>query len=293
MGYSPSLRRKCREFARWTAVILLAAFTISLAACGPEPTPFPVDVLDTPTPPAAAEVAETDAPAAAQGIRYALDVNTMGAVAELDQLSAAARVETLAQAVNPADLGTRFDLAAAYGDLPGSTRSPVTPHIALVVNTNHSPLDNPLFANALRQALDPSAIIATLNLVGASADFSGAGNRASVRSALANAGWPDGVAVRLGHSALPGVQIVMEQLRAFGIRAEAVALDAAALTTNLNDGSVQIALIAWVSADERQVWVNAVGAANVIDLFSVPISYIAIEGLSITFTPAGWPLVEE
>lgn len=256
---------------------------IFLAACGPEPTPFPVDVLDTPTP----LPAETAAPA---GIRYALDANTTGAVADLAQLAAAAAVETLAGAVNPADLGMRFDLAAAYGDLPGGTRSPVTPHVALVVDTRRPPLDDPLFADALRQALDPPAIITALNLAGASADFSGAGDRAAVRSALANAGWPDGVAARLGYGAAPGAQVIAEQLRAYGIHAEVIALDAAALLSALSDGSIQIALIAWTRADERQSWVNAVGETNVIDLFSVPISYLAVEGLEISFTPAGWPL---
>ncbi len=248
-----------------------------------------MDVLNTATPPAA----EATVSAAPDGIRYALDANTAGAVADFDQLSDAATVETLAEAINPADLGTRFDLAAAYGDLPGGIRSPVTPYIALVVNANRPPLDNPLFADALRQALDPSAIITALNLAGASVDFSGTGDRAAVRSALANAGWPDGVAVRLGHSAVPGAQVIAEQLRAFGIRAEVTAVGASALLESLNDGSIQIALIAWTSADERQSWVNAVGETNVIDLFSVPISYIATEGLSITFTPGGWPLAEQ
>jgi hypothetical protein len=99
-----------------------------LAACQPEPTPFPVDV---PSPYAATSVPTTTG---SPSVRYALAANTEGFAADLELIEAVAQVEQLTHAPRLEDLGNRFDILAAYADLPGGTRSPVVPHVSLVVN---------------------------------------------------------------------------------------------------------------------------------------------------------------
>src|SRR5689334_10569755 len=113
--------------------VLLVLFLVS-AACTPEATPFPVDV---PTFASAASSANQTI------IRYALAPNTNGLVSDLVLIEKATQIEALDTAINPADLGSRFDIAAAYGDIPDGMRSPITPHIALVINPKILPWSDP------------------------------------------------------------------------------------------------------------------------------------------------------
>src|SRR5512145_2156078 len=154
------------KLGRW---LLAITIFLGLTACEPEPTPFPVDVplAETAvlTPPPAVTL---EATSAAPGVvRYALAANTTGLVADLPLLAASAQVETLTEPVNPADLGLRYDLIAAYGDLPGSARSPVMPHVALIINPAAPPLDNPELVAVIRRSLNPNEMLETLNLPGA------------------------------------------------------------------------------------------------------------------------------
>jgi hypothetical protein len=59
-------------------------------------------------------------------------------VADIDVISESAQVEQLTEEVNSTEIGTHYDIFAAYGDLPGRTRLPVTPHIALLAYLNVS-----------------------------------------------------------------------------------------------------------------------------------------------------------
>ena len=232
----------------------------------------------------------TPLPGDAPTIRYALAANTVGFVSDLSLIQASAQVEQLTEPIDANDLGNRYDLLAAYGDLPAGIRSPVTPHVALVVNPATHPLDDPFLMNIFYRSLNPQAIIDTLAIPGTVADTREASTPTTLRTELANAGWPDGLSLSMAFADTPGAPQIITQLQAAGIQARLSPMGESEIRKAFDEGYIQAALIAWKSPEERTEWVDRFGDVNVIDLYSIPISYIAVPELRITFTPGGWPL---
>jgi hypothetical protein len=254
-----------------------------LAACEPEPTPFPVDLPVTPTDPAQA----TEPPL----VRYALAANTEGFVAELELIAAGAVVEQLREPVDPADLGARYDIVAAYGDYDGWTRSDITPQVALVIDSQSAPL-TPALAAVIRRGIDPAATLASLDIPGALpvADSADPVTPGALRAELANLGRPDGLRLALAYAYTPGADEIAGQLAAINVDTRRFALGSDEIGAALAAGSAHLALVTWTTPDERAVWVERFGAEHVTDLYALPISYDALPELTITLTPGGWPL---
>lgn len=262
---------------------LLIFFVVGvLVACSPEPTPFPVDIVP--------EVTETPLPQAVESIRYALAANTTDAVADLALLQESAAIEFLAETIQPQDLGTRYDLVAAYGDFPESTRGPVTLTVALVLQTQIDPLDDPDIQAVLRRSIDSARLVAGLEAPGAVAQPTESETSSILQAELANAGWPDGFNLTLANAYAPSSALIAEQLGVLRIRLHTFSMSAFEAQTMLSAQDAELALITWTTPEEREAWAAEFGAENVIDLFTVPISYRAVPGLNITFTPGGWPL---
>lgn len=268
--------------------LLLAAV---LAACGPEATPFPVDI---PTPSAAVTSVPAAAPDTAPDetvetgeLRYALAPNTTDFVTDLPLLEQSARLIMLDAPVNPADAGSRYDLIAAYGDLPGGQRSPVGHQIALLINPRLPPLDDSAVVAVLRHTINPQAVLTALDIPGAAAEPLESAPTKTLREELANAGWPDGFDLELLPNA-PGAAPVAAALGTAGITVHV--RDAADTAAAFEAGTAHLALVAWTAPEVQTEWETRVGAANVLPLYSLPVSYLAAPGLNITFTPDGWPL---
>ena len=248
-----------------------------LASCQPKPTPFPVDIPPTPT--------LTPVPGAPSLIRYALAANTTGLVSDLDLIAESSSIEQLTEDPNPADIGTRFDVIAAYGKWPEATESPVLPRVALVINPAVSPFDDSAVVDVVQRVLSPAAIVSALEIPGVEAAQIETATSIDLRTALANTGRPDGFDVVVAYVPIPGLTQITEQFAAIGINGQFVPLP------NSRWERTHIAIITWTTAEDRAVWVErAGGESNVVDLFSLPISYWAAPGFSITFTPGGWPL---
>lgn len=273
--------------AKLCIVLLLCLW---LAGCGADPTPFPADVPAAATRTPAAQTAGISDQSTAAVIRYALAANTRDTVADLDLLRAAAQVETLTQEVNPADLGTRYDIIAAYGDLPGGVRSPVVPQVALLLNTTFPPLSDNVLLDILRGALDKPALVDRLAIPGAVPASTQPADTRILRQALANAGWPDGLALQGAVLGAPGWLGLQNTLQRVSIDSQWGTLTVEALEAALRAARLHLALVLWTTAEERAAWATLVDEAQIIDLYSLPISYLAIDGLSISFTPGGWPL---
>jgi hypothetical protein len=264
----------------------LVFLLVLCAACQPDPTPFPVDIPPTITDVGATAVA-ADTP---QPIRYALAANMAGVDTSL--ISAEAQVEVLTEPINTADLGVRFDVIVTYGDLAGAAVSPLTPRVSLLVNVNFPPLDDSVLADILQHAVNPADIANALAIPGINVEAAGEQvDPLMLRSELANVGLPDGFEVVGGVASALGSAGLQATLRSAGIDSRWGTLTAEALTTAFSDGRVQLGLVMWTSPEQRARWETLVGADNVIDLFSVPISYLVGDGLTITFTPDGLPLV--
>jgi hypothetical protein len=254
-------------------------------ACEPEPTPFPVAI-----PPPSTDVPLTIS--ASSSIRYTFAPNTAGLVADLELISESAQVEQLTEEVNPDELGTRYDIVTAYGDLPGGTRSPVMAHVALLVNPDITPLDNSAVISIVQHSIDAQAVIEHLAISGAQVDLSQAAIATStLRLQLANAGWPDGFHLTTAYAYTPGAVEMVEQLQAIGISSQMLLMTDADIAAELDDGQIHLALVTWTAPEQRERWETLVGSANVLDLYTIPISYLAMPELTITFTANGWPLV--
>ncbi len=271
------LRDLCVSVVNFLFPCLLVAILLLLSACEPTATPFPVDIPPTPT--------TTPVPGALPTqIRYALAANTAGFVPDLDLIAASGSIEQLTEDPNPADIGERFDLIAAYGKWPGAAESPVLSRVALVINSTLPPFDDPAVINAVRRAVDPAGILATLEIPGAEASPLDTAAAITLRTELANAGWPDGFDAILAYTPIPGIAEITSQLAAVGIIGQPTSL------SNSTWEHTHIAIITWTSPEQRAEWVERAGDENVIDLFTLPISYWAAPDLSITFTSGGWPI---
>jgi hypothetical protein len=263
---------------------LLLIMLLLLVGCQPDATPFPVNIPSTPTETPLAQTA-ADAP-----IRYALAANTTNAVPNLELISSTAQIFQIADPVNPADLTTSYDLIAAYGDLPDGTRSPVVSHVSLLINTQLSPLDDTALTAIVRQAVDTRAIVNTLTITSVSLDTDITADTLALRTAFANAGLPDGLELNGVSAYALGVDAVQSTLSAAGIDTRWGLLTPDLLEAAMESGRVHLALVMWTSLESKAAWQTIVDEGNMIDLFSVPISYLAADGLTITFASNGFPL---
>ena len=211
-------------------------------------------------------------------------------VSDIALIENAAQIEQLDAAINPDDLGSRFEIVAAYGDIPGGTRSPITPHIALVINPTLLPWSDLNILNIFRQSLDPEKITQAIDITGVVAESATSESTSEIHTQLANAGWPDGLSFNFGNAYAPGGEQIIKQWQTAGIDAQKTIMPENEIQTALIEGRIQAALVSWTTPDERGEWVSQFGEDNVIDLYSLPISYLAVPELHLTFTPGGWPL---
>jgi hypothetical protein len=60
---------------------------------------------------------------------------------------------------------------------------------------------------------------------------------------------------------------------------------------NREFASYHLVLVTWTTQREREVWAALPASeAYMIELFGLPISYWAVPGLEVIFTPQGWPV---
>ncbi len=260
--------------------LFLGLLLVVLVACEPEATPLPAELPSTPTP--------TPEPTPLPPLRYALDANTQYGVAELAALQAAAQVEQALTPLDAAQLGARFDVAAAYGEAAGWQRGDITPRVMLVINPE--PPFSPEIATLILAGLDAQPIVDSLGFDGALALTPPQMSPALIREDLANRGLPDGLALVMGVAAVPGVDAVQEQLRLLNIRTRAETLTTDDIYAALSNGRIRIALVTWTTQDDAETWRELVGERYVRDLYSLPIRNIAAPDVIIDFTPGGWPL---
>lgn len=262
-----------------------------LAACEPEATPIPAFIDATPDGTIGLPLPGTLTVTPAQPqVRYGLMVDSLDQIPELDQLEAVGTVTRIDRVMMQGELSASYDIAAAYGDRPGWQLSPVRPGVSLIVNATIPPLDQPAALDAVRASLDAQAITGALNLPGALPLSASQPILADLRRGLANAGWPDGFDLRTAYMPIPGIDYVAASWRVLGILTEPHPLDDAAIEAGLREGQLNAAVITWANGEERARWEAVFGPDALIDLYAIPISYWSRDGLSLTFTPGGWPI---
>ena len=258
----------------------IVAFTLIflLVACESEATPFPVDIPPTETP----IPIPTDIPQ----LRYALASNMLGFIPELYLIRSTALVEQLTESINPDDLGQRYDIIVSFGELAGWT----TIETPIQVSVVFSEMLNASFRDVIQQVINPQSIVADLGMPGAIANYSESASYEQVRSELANSGFPDGFSIIIAYAYTPGIASVVAQLGVVNVDVQIQLFANSDILESFGNQETQVALITWITAEDRQVWVDRFGANNVIDLYSLPISYRAVDGLQISINENGLPL---
>lgn len=241
-----------------------AGLLLLFCACAPEPTPLPV-VL--PTLPPAAPTPAPDATLAP--LRYAVAPDALPFLSDADRAAISASAELIALDAPPddADFGTRYDLVVSTADFPGASAAPSELQVSLALNAALPPLDNPALADVVRAAVDPQAVAQALNLP---SDPPTPPALAALREKLANAGYPDGFDLTLAAQNLPGADAITRMLAAVSVQARPVTEPSAAhltLTTAPPD-------------------------VNAMPLYRLALRFRAADGLTITFTPSGFPVAE-
>lgn len=282
---------------------LIALFLLlCLSACGPQATPFPVNLSASMTSDAGSmggngglEAAEVNGESeisevAFVPIRYALADNTRNVPIDYATLGTALQIVQLDAPADAATVGSMYDIIVAYGDLPGGTRSPTMHHMMLVINPALI-INEPAVLEVLRHIVNPAAITAVLNAPGTEPAAFPSITASAARLELANAGRPDGIDLLVGYSGMPGGLIASEQLRAAGFNVRLLLLEVDQLADALREGQLHVALIHWTQPEEHAAWVAQFGEANVIELFTLPISYLAVPEIQVTFNREGWPVV--
>jgi hypothetical protein len=177
-----------------------------------------------------------------------------------------------------------YDIVAAYGLFEGWQVSPISQHLALVINPNLAPLDNETIRALIPQAIDSQALVSSLAINGMQGNGIAALPSARIRTGFANAGYPDGIQLTLAASPLLGLGTVREQLNASNISVQVIEAD------TLAENRAHFLLALWTGEAEREAWISQVGESNVIELYSLPISYLVKDGIQIEFSENGWPL---
>ncbi len=255
-----------------------------LSACEPEPTPMPVDVpmIDTPTAPADAHTGRIEP------IQYVLLPNTLNAVPDLELIQSAGNVTQLTEM--SAEM-PEYDIAVQYGLADGWTRSEYLPTIALVIAPESPLFENDAVTEVIRRSINPNQVIAGLDITGAAALPVDADAPDDLRTRLANTGYPDGIALTMGVGYVPGAAQVIAQMEAANLEIRDMLLTAHEIQDAFASQRIQAALVSWTQPVERDEWVQRYGEAQVLDLYTVPLSYLAADGLNIDLTPGGFPLV--
>lgn len=250
---------------------------LALAACEPEATALPVDIVPT-TPPA-------PQPGTLQPVRYAIDSNLLMILPpeDFDTLAVTGEIESVSPPFLDSDLGSRYDILVTLGDRPNATRTPTPLTVSLALNTALPPLDDNAVAEIVRRAIHTEAMVGTLAIPGAAALSHASETAQTLRTSLANAGLPDGFDLNLASLYAPGAEVITAQLAGIGIetRISPIAPD---VETDLS----AYHLILFSSA--AQPIVTNLAGVEIIDLFTVPISYRAVPELTIEFTTGGLPL---
>ncbi|MDZ4768643.1 MAG: hypothetical protein SGJ24_05905 [Chloroflexota bacterium] len=250
-------------------LIAVCSILFALTGCEAPPTPLPAALVPTPT--AALQSAD-----AGLGARFRVGLSPEARAFFGDALSPE-RVEI---GVDGAEFPTleRYDLIVAFGRADGWQRAPDSITLSLSLQVDQPPLDDPVIREAVSRLFEPDGIAVVLSHLDATAIDSD--NPAlieqpqAMRALLANAGYPDGVALTVGGSA-PGLDSVIAWARAYG-------LDLRRTFLNNEPSHLQ-----WIG---QRTGSDSTAAQTEIALVTVPIRYQVREGLTVTFADNGLPL---
>ncbi len=259
-------------------IFLLMIFFLS--ACEGEPTPFPAQIASpTPDPATVVQTAIVTTPST-PAIRYAIDPSLatipITLTGNIQQMNSQTPLLIT-------DLGANFDIAIRLGNADGWTRSPIPLTIGLVIRPSFE------FADVIWRAIDPPE----WGMVDITPLHDGTTPYTVLRADMANLGKPDGFTVNLGVQSLIGEDALRAQLGTFFIETRAISIASEKRIESITSSTIDIMLVSWFTDVEKAQWVNLVGEANVLSLFTMPINYLVNPNLTVSLSEQGLPQVDE
>jgi hypothetical protein len=268
-----------RSFQLWVICILTLVF---ISACQPEATP----VANVMPPTATTDIIETLAPP----IHYVLGANIQNMDSIRDEIAQSALLIPASGLTEESLLGTDYDIIADYGLIDGWQQSPVVPTVSLIINPNLAPLNDEPIANIIRNGVDGVRIVNRTNISGTLPLAISTIRLTSLKTEFANMGYPDGFELQIGVAEIPHHDAIVNELNGLNLELQITQRTLENIATQLTNNRLHFALIKWNNVSEKAIWTSAVGEMNVIDLYQLPISYLASPELTITFTDNGFPI---
>ena len=180
-----------------------------------------------------------------------------------------------------------FDLVIAYGVYDGWQQSPQSHHVSLAINANLPPLDNSALLELIPRMIDAQALISEIQISGIQQTRAQSPeNVGTVRTILANAGYPDGFQLVLATNTSFALDGLVAQ---FGLRSVDLRVTEMS-NVSISDNQAHLVLLLWTQISEHEELVSQLGEENIIDLFTLPISYTTPNGLSVDFSENGIPI---
>lgn len=246
-----------------------------LAACEAQATP--IASMSTPTVPPQATLPPT------QILRYGAAPNIVAYLGD----DVAAPYEILDNNLPI----TAYDLVVAYGIYDGWQQSPVSHRVSLAINPNLPPLTIAIFRDLMTSIVNPQVIVDTLNIPNAQQTTvqDAVLSTLDSRTLLANNGYPDGFQLIMATETVPALDLIVSQFADLSVDLRLIDMQ----ETVISDNQAHLVLFLWAQETERSFWVNQVGEENILDLWTMPISYLAQNDRSIEFTENGIPLFVE
>jgi hypothetical protein len=135
----------------------------------------------------------------------------------------------------------------------------------------------------VRRAIRTDGIVSALGIEGSEAFPLSSEIAPTLRTSLANAGLPDGFDLSMAALYAPGAEIIAGQLAEIGIQTRVSRID---VPQSGDLTSYHLILF----GNGAQGITTGVAGAEIIDLFTIPISYRAVPELTIEFNSDGFPL---
>lgn len=271
----------CRDGIHAVRMIIIACI-LFLTACESEPTPFPAQIATSTPDITLIENTPIPATPSVSAIRYGIDPSLGNIPLLIDTTYTQIASQT---PITLADLDVTYDLALRLGDAEGWSRLPNPITIGVILRPSYE------FADLLWRAIDPPEWIDMLGISGALPLHDGATPITVLRTDMANLGKPDGFTLNMGVQNIIGESQIQTQLGALFIETRPIALSTNNRLELWNNGAVDMMLVSWLTEAEKTEWVNLVGEANLLPLFTVPMSYIASSNLTVTLSENGLPQV--
>lgn len=268
-----------RSFQLWF-ICIIGLFFIS--ACQPEATPVANVVPPTPT----EDIIETLAPP----IHYVLGATIQNMDSIRDEITRSALLIPMSGLTEDSLLGTDYDIIADYGIIDGWQQSPIIPTVSLIINPNLAPLNDDIIANVIRSGVDSVRIVNQTNISGTLPLAISTIRLTSLKTEFANMGYPDGFELQMSIAEIPNSDAIVNELNGLNLDLQVTQRTLENIATQLTNNRLHLALIKWHNVSEKAIWTSAVGEMNVIDLYQVPISYLASPELTITFSDNGFPI---